>query len=386
MANAFIDPESPNAMEPYYPLRAFVCGRCHLVQLEEFETPTQIFSKYLYFSSFSQSWVRHCERYANRIIRELNLGSSSRVIEIASNDGYLLKFFETVDIPVLGIEPAANIAELAQEDGIPTLVEFFSSELARTIASNGQADLVIANNVLAHVPNLNDFVEGVKIVLAPNGIFTMEFPHLLQLIEHSQWDTIYHEHFSYFSFSTVRQILLSHGLYLYDVEELSTHGGSLRIYGCHGENRERIATKAVQDLLDREDAYGLALMSTYQGFKKNTERDKRQALEFLIRLKESGLRMVGYGAPAKGNTMLNYCGVGRDFLDYTCDISPYKQGKLLPGSHLEILSPEALVADRPDIVLILPWNLRGEVMSQLGEVADWGCRFIARTPSLRFVS
>ncbi len=381
LANSFLPPECSNSMEPFYPLRALVCDRCFLVQLEEFETPQAIFSDYAYFSSYSTSWLEHSRRYAEEMVQRLDLGPDSHVVEIASNDGYLLQFFHERQIPVLGIEPAANVAKVALQKGIPTLVEFFGRETASSLAQESAADLLLGNNVLAHVPDLNDFVGGMKILLKPDGVITMEFPHLMRLIDENQWDTIYHEHFSYFSFLTVSRVFEAHGLALFDVEELPTHGGSLRIYGAHADaGREQ--SEAARELLEREHVAGYEQLDTYLGYGARVERDKRQILSFLIGLKNEGLRVVGYGAPAKGNTLLNYCGVRRDFLEYTCDLNTHKQGSYLPGSHIPIRPPEAIREDRPDVVLILPWNLKDEIVEQLSFVRDWGGRFAARTPEL----
>ena len=386
LANSYLPPEAANSMEPFYPLRALVCGKCFLVQLEEFQTPERIFSDYAYFSSYSSSWLEHSRRYSEQMITRLDLDDSSHVVEIASNDGYLLQFFHERQIPVLGIEPAANVAKVALQKGIPTLVEFFGRDTARSLAGESSADLLLGNNVLAHVPDLNDFVAGMKILLADDGVITMEFPHLMRLIEDNQWDTIYHEHFSYFSFLTVSRVFEAHGLRLFDVEELATHGGSLRIYGAHAEDRDKPETDAARELRERERAAGFDELDTYLGYGRRVERDKRQILRFLVDLKEQGLSVAGYGAPAKGNTLLNYCGVGRDFVDFTCDLNPHKQGHFLPGSHIPIRSPEAIREERPDIVLILPWNLKDEIVEQLAFIREWGGRFAARTPELTLIS
>ena len=386
LANSYLAPERVNAMEPFYPLRALVCGECFLVQLEEFETPEAIFSDYAYFSSYSSSWIEHSRRYSEQMVERLGLNGDSHVVEIASNDGYLLQFFHERQIPVLGIEPAANVAKVALQKGIPTLVEFFGQETARSLASESAADLLLGNNVLAHVPDLNDFVAGTKILLKAGGVITMEFPHLMSLIEDNQWDTIYHEHFSYFSFLTVSRVFEAHGLRLFDVDQLPTHGGSLRIYGCHADDTQKPETDTARELRERERAAGYEQLDTYLGYSRRVERDKRQILSFLIDLKEQGLRVAGYGAPAKGNTLLNYCGVGADFLDYTCDLNPHKQGHFLPGSHIPIRSPDALRDDKPDVVLILPWNLKDEIVEQLGFISEWGGRFAARTPELTLLS
>ncbi|MCW3056726.1 MAG: SAM-dependent methyltransferase [Solirubrobacterales bacterium] len=382
LANSYLPPERANSMEPFYPLRALVCGKCFLVQLEEFETPEQIFSEYAYFSSYSSSWIEHSHRYADQMVAQLGLDEHSHVVEIASNDGYLLQFFHERQIPVLGIEPAANVAKVALQKGIPTLVEFFGRETARSLAKQSSADLLLGNNVLAHVPDLNDFVGGMKILLKPGGVITMEFPHLMRLMEDNQWDTIYHEHFSYFSFLTVSRVFEAHDLRVFDVEELPTHGGSLRIYGSHAEDLEKPESESARELRARERAAGYEQLETYLGYGERVERDKRQILGFLTDLKEQGLRLVGYGAPAKGNTLLNYCGVRRDFLDYTCDLNPHKQGHFLPGSHIPIRSPESLREDKPDVVLILPWNLKEEIVQQLSFIREWGGRFAARSPEM----
>ncbi len=382
LANAYLSPERVGAMEAFYPLRALVCGRCFLVQLEEFETPAQIFSDYAYFSSYSTSWLAHCRDYSERMVERLGLGEHSQVVEIASNDGYLLQYFHERGVPVLGVEPAANVAQVALGKGIPTVVEFFGRDTARSLAARGRADLLVGNNVLAHVPDLNDFVGGMKILLAPGGTITMEFPHLMRLIEDDQWDTIYHEHFSYFSFLTASRVFAAHGLRLFDVEELPTHGGSLRVYGAHAEDATKPDTARARQLLERERRAGYERLGTYTEYGARVEADKRRILEFLIGLKDEGRRVVGYGAPAKGNTLLNYCGVRRDFLDYTVDLNPYKQGRFLPGSHIPIRAPAAIREDRPDVVVILPWNLKEEIAAQLEFVGEWGGRLAARTPEL----
>jgi len=386
LANSYLPPERANGMEPFYPLRALVCGKCFLVQLEEFETPERIFSDYAYFSSYSSSWLEHSRRYAEQMVQRLGLDGASHVVEIASNDGYLLQFFHDRQIPVLGIEPAANVAKVALQKGIPTLVEFFGRDTASSLAGESSADLLLGNNVLAHVPDLNDFVAGMKILLKPGGVITMEFPHLMRLIEENQWDTIYHEHFSYFSFLTVGRVFEAHGLRLFDVEELPTHGGSLRIYGAHADDPQKPESDAARELREREREAGYEDLDIYLGYGRRVEADKRQILSFLIDLKSQGLSVVGYGAPAKGNTLLNYCGLGPDFIDYTCDLNPHKQGHFLPGSHIPIRAPEAILQDKPDVVLILPWNLKEEIVEQLAFIREWGGRFAARTPELTLIS
>jgi SAM-dependent methyltransferase len=382
LANSFVSPDRVDAMEPFYPLRALVCGNCFLVQLEQFETPQQIFSDYAYFSSYSKSWLEHSRRYAEQMVERLGLDQRSKVIELASNDGYLLQYFRERGISVLGVEPAANVAAVAEEKGIETVVEFFGEKLGRSLAAESSADLLLGNNVLAHVPDLNDFVAGMKALLKPEGVITMEFPHLMRLIEENQWDTIYHEHFSYFSFLTVSAVFEAHGLRLFDVQELPTHGGSLRVFGAHAEDPGKPESEAARELRERERAAGYERLETYLGYGARVEQDKRQILRFLIELKEQGTSIVGYGAPAKGNTLLNYCGVRRDFIDYTCDLNPHKQGHFLPGSHIPIRSPEQIREDRPGVVLILPWNLKDEIVEQLSFIREWGGRFAARTPEL----
>jgi SAM-dependent methyltransferase len=385
LANSYVAPERAAAMEPFYPLCTLVCGQCLLVQLEEFETPEAIFSDYAYFSSYSASWLEHSRRYVEQMVERWGLDGSSHVVELASNDGYLLQYFVARGVSVLGIEPAANVAEVAVANGVPTLVEFFGVPVATRLAAQRRADLLLGNNVLAHVPDLNDFVAGMKVLLAPEGVITMEFPHLLRLIEDNQYDTIYHEHFSYFSFLTVRRVFAAHGLRIFDVEELSTHGGSLRIYCCHGDDASKPDSERAGELLAREEAAGLGSLQTYREYARAVERDKRAALEFLIELKRQGKSIAGYGAPAKGNTFLNYCGVRTDFLDYTVDANPRKQGQLLPGTHIPIRPLDALRETRPDIVLILPWNLREEITQQHAYIREWGGRFAARAPELRLL-
>jgi hypothetical protein len=386
LANRFLREEQLDQMEPFYPLHALVCERCLLVQLEQFETPDAIFSDYAYFSSFSSTWLEHCKRYAEMAVERFALGPGSRVVELASNDGYLLQYFVEKEIPALGIEPAANVAEVAIANGIPTLVEFFGRETARNLATESSANLLIGNNVLAHVPDLNDFVAGMKILLEPGGVITMEFPHLLKLVEDRQFDTIYHEHFSYFSFHTVRQVFAAHGLTLFDVEELPTHGGSLRIYSRHADDGSKPVSVAVGGLEQRERDAGLLTLDTYLSFAQHVQRDKREMVASLIALKNDGKTIVGYGAPAKANTLLNFCGIGIDFIDYTVDANPHKQGLYLPGTHIPIRAPESIRQTKPDVVFILPWNLREEIVEQYGFISDWGGQFIVRSPSLEVLN
>lgn len=381
LANSYVPPERLRAMEPFYPLHAYVCERCLLVQLEEFESPERIFGDYAYFSSCSPSWLEHARVYADRMTARFGVDPAWQVIEIASNDGYLLRNFKTRGIPVLGIEPAANVARVAIDAGIPTEVRFFGRETARALVDAGrQADLLIGNNVLAHVPDLNDFVGGLALVLKERGILTMEFPHLLRLIEHTEFDTIYHEHFSYFSLLTVEKVFAAHGLALFDVEELPTHGGSLRIYAQRADDGSRAPTGRLADLREQERSAGLTDLRTYDAFAEKVRETKRKLLAFLIEARREGKRIVGYGAPAKGNTLLNYCGVRGDFLDYVVDVSPHKQGRFLPGTHLPIDAPERIFETRPDYVLILPWNLKEEIMRQMAGIREWGGSFVVPIP------
>ena len=371
-------------MEAFYPLHAWVCERCFLVQLQEFVAPEHIFSEYAYFSSYATTWVEHARRYAHMAMQRFGLGPRSKVMEVASNDGYLLQHFVAAGVPVLGIEPAANVAQVAIERGVPTTVQFLGRASGLSIArEHGQADLVLGNNVLAHVPDINDFVQGMRELLAARGVITMEFPHLQRLIEGNQFDTIYHEHFSYLSFSTVEQIFAAHGLVLFDVEELPTHGGSLRIYARHERNGALAVTDAVPALRERERALGYRELERYRGFGQQVQTTKRQLLAFLIEAKQQGKRIAGYGAPGKGNTLLNYCGIRTDFLDFTVDANPYKQGKYTPGTHIPILEPDALRREKPDYVLILPWNLSEEIMAQASYIREWGGRFVVPIPSVQ---
>ena len=382
LCQTHITPDQLNHMEPFYPLHAFVCRQCMLVQLGEYVSPDEIFSDYDYFSSYSDSWVQHAKRYAYDMVPRFGLGSDSLVVEIASNDGYLLQWFLDQKVPVLGVEPAANVAKVAREKrGVPSVVEFFGEETAkRVLVEHGAADLLLGNNVLAHVPDVNDFVRGMKVLLAPDGVITMEFPHLMQLVEQNQFDTIYHEHFSYFSFFAVNQIFARQGLTLFDVDELPTHGGSLRIYGRHQDDASKPVTARVEDLQAREEAWGVRTLELYDTFDERVKETKRTILEFLISAKREGKTVVGYGAPGKGNTLLNYCGIGTDFLDYTVDRSPYKQGKFTPGTHIPILAPETISKTKPDYVFILPWNLKEEIMEQMSYIRDWGGKFIVPIP------
>ncbi len=378
-----IKPTDINKFENFYPLRIFVCTQCFLVQLDEYVTPRDIFSEYAYFSSYSDSWVEHARLYCEKMIVETKMSSESLVMEIASNDGYLLQHFLQSGFRVLGIEPAANVAQSAIEKGIKTEIQFLGERTAQAIVKNhGQASLVVGNNVLAHVPDINDFVKGIKILLQPDGIVTMEFPHLMQLMTLNQFDTIYHEHFSYLSWHSVQAIFSKHGLTLFNVEELDTHGGSLRIYGCHHSDRSKTITSAV-DLLTRKEAdWGVTDPKTYTKFTERVTRTKHALVKFLIEQKEKGKSIVGYGAPGKGNTLLNYCGIRTDFLDYTVDRNPYKQGTYTPGTRIPIFDPSKISQTQPDFVLILPWNLKAELSTQLDYVREWGGKLVFPIPEL----
>jgi 2-polyprenyl-3-methyl-5-hydroxy-6-metoxy-1,4-benzoquinol methylase len=373
-------------MEPSYPLHARLCTHCFLVQLEEFGSPEVIFREYAYFSSYSESWLLHAKVYCGMMIERFGLNQESRVVEIASNDGYLLQYFAQKHISVLGIEPAENIAKVAVQKGILTLSEFFNAALARKLASeSGKADLLIGNNVLAHVPKLNDFVEGLRDLLKPQGVITMEFPHLMRLISNNQFDTIYHEHFSYFSFHTVEELFARHSLTLFDVEELTTHGGSLRIYARHKEDESKAISDRTHALKKKEKEAGLRNVETYTAFAEQVRETKRSLLEFLIGAKRNGKTVVGYGAPAKGNTLLNYCGIRTDFIDYTVDLNPYKQGRYLPGTHIPIYGPDKIKETQPDYVLILPWNLKDEIHSQIEYVHEWGGQVVVPIPRVEVI-
>jgi 2-polyprenyl-3-methyl-5-hydroxy-6-metoxy-1,4-benzoquinol methylase len=383
LCESYVTADRLNSMEAFYPLHVYVCERCFLVQLEEFVSPEEIFSEYAYFSSYSDSWLEHAKAYAEKMVERFNLDANSQVVEIASNDGYLLQYFVAKGIPVLGIEPARNVAEVAIQRGISTVVLFFGEKTACELAvEDKQADLLIGNNVLAQVPDLNDFVGGMKILLKPKGVFTIEFPHLLPLVEENQFDTIYHEHFSYFSLLTAQKIFAAHGLTIFDVEELTTHGGSLRIYGCHTEDASKSLTTSVSNVITREVTAGFTRLSYYFNFAEKVRETKRKLLEFLIDARRANKTIAGYGAPGKGNTLLNYCGIRTDFVDYTVDRNPYKQGKFLPGSHIPIFPTEKIKETKPDYILILPWNLKEEIMNQLAYIREWGGRFVVPIPKV----
>ena len=386
LCESYVSAEQANQMEPFYPLHVYVCEKCFLVQLEAYVSPEHIFTEYAYFSSYSDTWLKHCKAYTDLVTSLFGLGVNSHVVELASNDGYLLQYFVEKNIPVLGIEPAANVAKVAVEKGINTLVEFFGVECARKLAREGQqADLLIGNNVLAQVPDINDFIGGMKILIKPQGVFTMEFPHLMRLVAENQFDTIYHEHFSYFSLIAVEKIFTAHGLTLFDVEELPTHGGSLRIYGRHLDDQNRPVGERVLELRSREESAGLKGMDYYATFGEQVKETKRKLLEFLIQAKRAGKTIVGYGAPGKGNTLLNYCGIRTDFIDYTVDRNPYKQGKFLPGTHIPIYAPEKIRETKPDYLLILPWNFKDEILAQNAFIREWGGQFIVPIPEVTVI-
>ena len=382
LCESFLMPDQINQMEPYFPLHVLVCSECFLVQLQEYVKPEDIFTEYAYFSSYSTSWVEHARKYCVAIAARFGLGAKSQVFEIASNDGYLLQHFLPLGVPVTGIEPAANVAEAARKKNVPTLVEFFGLEFARRLVTEGKrADLIIGNNVLAQVPDLNDFTAGMAHLLAPNGVITLEFPHLERLIKENQFDTIYHEHFSYFSLVTIDRLATRHNLKIFDVEQLSTHGGSLRVYLCRRDG-SHATTPAVSALLAQERMIGFEDIDTYSRFYLQVRHTKRQLLSFLIQCKEQGAKICGYGAPGKGNTLLNYCGIGTDFLDFTVDRNPYKHGRFTPGMHIPIYPAEAIDKAKPDYLLILPWNLKNEIIAQMRHVAEWGCKFIIPIPQV----
>ncbi len=382
LCESYVTEEQLESVERFYPLHVRVCESCLLVQLPELVNPTEIFTEYAYFSSYSTSWVEHARRYADAMMHRFGLGRNSFVIEVASNDGYLLKHFAASEVAVLGVDPAANVASAAVARGVPTLVRFFGRQTARELAERRRPDLLVANNVLAHVPDINDFVAGMKILLSRNGVITLEFPHLMRLMECNQFDTIYHEHYSYLSLLAVERILSAHGLSVFDVEELDTHGGSLRLYACHAG--ERPPGDAVTALRRKEEEAGFLHLEHYAGFADKVEQTKWALLEVLISLRRKGKRVAGYGAPGKGNTLLNYCGIRRDLLEYTVDRNPYKQGKFLPGTHIPIYPPERIRETRPHYVLILPWNLKDEIISQMGYIREWGGQFVVPIPKVEF--
>jgi 2-polyprenyl-3-methyl-5-hydroxy-6-metoxy-1,4-benzoquinol methylase len=385
LCETFLDAEQLDAMEPFFPLDVRVCHECFLVQLEEYVRPEAIFDdRYRYYSSYSDSWVEHARRYVDAVVDRFSLDSSSLVVEVASNDGYLLQHLVARDVPVLGVDPAANVAKEASKKGIRTLVRFFGTETARDIVSEfGTADLIVGNNVLAHTPHLNDFVTGLELLLSREGVITMEFPHLLRLIDGIQFDTIYHEHFSYFSFVTAETVFAAHDLVVFDVEELSSHGGSLRVFARHAEDASKPVTAAVGDLRERELSAGVRDLALYLTFSEKVEASKRKLLQFLIDAKHCGKSVAAYGAPGKANTLLNYCGIRRDLIDFTVDRNPHKHGRFTPGTHIPIRPPQALAEEKPDYVLILPWNLSREIAQQAAYIRDWGGRFVVPIPVVR---
>ena len=383
-SNSFLTKDQLNEPEVFYPLKLYVCENCFLVQIDEYKKSDEIFSQdYIYFSSYSKTWLDHAKKYVDMITGRLRLGAESHAMEIGSNDGYLLQYFLEKQIPCLGIEPSANTAQAAREKGIETLEEFFGAEFAESLANDEKkADLIIGNNVLAHVPDVNDFVKGLKIALKPDGVVTMEFPHLMPLIEENQFDTIYHEHFSYLSFHTVRRIFAEHGLILFDVEELSTHGGSLRIYARHDEDDSKPVTPNVTVLLEKEAAKGMLQLDYYLNFQQKADKVKYALLAFLLEQKEQGKKVAAYGAAAKGNTLLNYCGVKKDLIEFVVDASPHKQGKFLPGSHILVVKEDEITRLKPDYILILPWNIKDEIMEQLSYIREWDGKFVTAVPKM----
>lgn len=385
LSNAFLSEQQLNEPEVYYPLTIYACTKCHLVQIDEYKKATEIFnSEYVYFSSYSTSWVAHAKQYVESMIEKFGYDNNSLVVEIASNDGYLLQHFTALGVPVLGVEPTKNTAQVAISKGIPTITEYFTTDFAKQLVAEGKsADLVLGNNVLAHVPNINDFVEGLKTILKPQGVVSMEFPHLLQLVEHSQFDTIYHEHYSYLSFTTVQKVFAAHGLELFDVEEQPTHGGSLRIFAKHFDDQSKSVSKNVADLLKKEADAGMLTPDYYKSFQSHVNTIKNDFIKFLIERKAQGEKVVGYGAAAKGNTLINYAGIkGNDLIEFVVDAAPSKQGKYLPGSHIPVYEPAKIREARPDYVIIFPWNLKEEIIDQLSYIAEWGGKFIVFVPSL----
>jgi SAM-dependent methyltransferase len=385
LCESFLQTHEIDAIEPFFPLHTLVCEDCFLVQLKEYVSPEHIFREYAYFSSYSTSWVAHAKAYCEMITKRLRLGADSLAVELASNDGYLLQHFPPLGVPVLGIEPAVNVAKVAVDKGIPTLTEFFGVALAEKLVAEGRcADLIAGNNVLAQVPDLNDFVGGMQRLLKPEGVITLEFPHLERLMAENQFDTIYHEHFSYFSLVTIERMAERHELKVIDVEELPTHGGSLRVYLAHKESTHQPAP-AVAALLEREEKLGFRKLETYEHFAEQVKHTKRRLLSFLISVKDEGKTICGYGAPGKGNTLLNYCGIGTDFLDFTVDRNPYKHGRFTPGMHIPIFPVEKIDEFQPDYIFILPWNLKREIIQQMRHVQAWGARFIIPIPEVHVV-
>jgi SAM-dependent methyltransferase len=387
LCESFLTAQQLNEMEPFYPLHAWVCSECFLVQVEQYVRPEGIFTEYAYFSSYSDSWLAHARTYVDMITDRLGLGAQHHVVELGSNDGYLLQYFLCKGIRVLGIDPAKNVAETAIARGVPTLTRLFGRETAAALVADGiQTDLICGANVLAQVPDVNDFVAGISMLLKTGGTVTIEFPHLMRLMAENQFDTIYHEHFSYFSFTTAERIFAAHGLTVFDVEEVPTHGGSLRIYARHGADTRRPVTERALRLRAREASAGLQQLDTYASFTEQVHETKRRLLDFLIGAKRRGKRIAAYGAPGKGNTLLNYCGIRTDFVDYTVDRNPYKHGKFLPGTHIPIHPPDRIRETKPDYVLILPWNLKDEIMEQHAYIRDWGAQFVVPIPDVKVYS
>jgi hypothetical protein len=383
LCQTHITPKQLSEMEPFYPLHTYVCENCFLVQLQEFVSPQDIFTEYAYFSSYVDALLKNASDYSDLMVERFGFNAQSKVVEIASNDGYLLQYFHQKGIPVLGVEPAVNVSQVAKDKGIPVVNKFFGVQTATELAADGKADLLLGNNVLAHVPDINDFVGGMKIMLQSDGVITMEFPHLMRLMEENQFDTIYHEHFSYLSFMAVNRIFAHHGLTLFDVQEIPIHGGSLRIYARHTEDESKPVGDRVTELLDCEKAAGFDKLETYSHFTEQVKETKRKLLEFLITAKQKGKTIAGYGAPGKGNTLLNYCGIRTDFLEYTVDRNPYKQGKYTPGTHIPIYSPDKIRETKPDYLLILPWNVKDEVMEQVSYIREWGGQFVVPIPEVK---
>ncbi len=383
-SNSFLASSELGRKEAKYPLKLFVCTECFLVQLDEYKKSKEIFGDtYVYFSSYSRTWLEHCRRYVEMMTGRFKLDDNSLVVELACNDGALLQFFKSNGVPVLGIEPSLSVASAARQKGIETVVDFFGKALAKRLAAEGKkADVIAANNVLAHVPDIHDFVSGMKMLLKPQGTLTVEIPHLMELIDHSQFDTIYHEHFSYFSLYTIKRIFDQHGLMIFDVERLKTHGGSLRVYAAHQHDRSKNVSAHVHELLDLEKCKGMLDIEYYKGFFQKAEKIKKEILEFLSQVKKTGKKIVAYGAAAKGNTLLNYCGIREDVIEYVVDASTYKQGKFLPGSHIPVVAEARIKETRPDFVLILPWNLKDEISSQLSYVRQWNGKLAVPIPAL----
>ncbi len=386
-SNSFLRPEQLNEPEVFYPLKLFVCDRCFLVQVDEYKKSDEIFNHdYAYFSSYSKTWLDNAREYVRSMTERFPLNRESMIIEIASNDGYLLQYFKERGFNVLGIEPAKNTAHIAKAKGIDTIEDFFGESLAQNLVKKHiKADLLIGNNVLAHVPRIHDFVKGLKTLLKDNGIITMEFPHLMQLIGQNQFDTIYHEHFSYFSFMTVRSIFESYKLIIFDVDELTTHGGSLRIYARHEDNKDRTISRNVDSLLEKEHSIGMNKMDFYLTFQDKINKVKNEFVEFLIKQNQMGKKVVAYGAAAKGNTLLNYCGIKSDLVRFVVDASPHKQGKLLPASHIPVVEESRIKDYKPDYVIILPWNIKDEIMAQLNYIREWGAKFVIAVPELQTI-